>query len=57
MAGSIDARHEVPEQAVVADDELRAGLGGALEQLALSGHARHHERDLVGARHLQPLGP
>jgi hypothetical protein len=49
------ARMEVPEQAVMAEHELGAIRRGPLEQLPLCRHARHDQRDLLCAGHLQPV--
>ena len=46
----------VPEQAMVGDDQLRAGLDRALEQLEARGDAGRDVRDLVGALHLEAVG-
>jgi hypothetical protein len=46
------ARVKVPEQPVVGDHELRAGLGGALEEIAVGRDARGHDADLARARNL-----
>ena len=50
-------RVELPEQAVVDQDELRAQLDRALVQFPPRTHPRHHSGDLLRARDLQPVGP
>src|SRR3954452_8664701 len=49
------ARVEIPEQAVVAEHELRAVRGGTLEQLALSRDPRDDSRHLRGAGYLEAV--
>jgi hypothetical protein len=48
---------EVPEEAVVDEQELAAGLSGALEQLAVRRDAGDELRDLTLPGDLKPIGP